>query len=220
MMPPWGAPSLPRGAGGAQPPPWPFAVLPHGRLPGERPEGPSAAEGAVGASLRRLKKSFVLDPPPAVAKIPPPIPPRIPDPSLRMGGFCPQGAAGGARAPPWVEGLLERGSGHRILNAKELFSRESRGGRWIRVPHPQQTPTRLHVGVPDETWEDGGGKWGGEKAKKKKANLGKTSPTDLAGVPRWHEKGWRWLGLSPREQMPAEASTPQLDAAAGQEVEG
>lgn len=52
-----------------------------------------------------------------------------------------------------------------------------------------------------------------------KSTFGKASPTDLMAS-HWHKEGWRWLRLSPWEQKPAEASTPQSDGATVQEVEG
>lgn len=58
-----------------------------------------------------------------------------------------------------------------------------------------------------------------ERGGESKSKFGKRSPTDLT-VSRWHKEGWRWLRLSPREQMPAEASTLQLGAVTVQEVEG
>lgn len=58
-----------------------------------------------------------------------------------------------------------------------------------------------------------------KRSAKSKSTFGKASPTDLMASCR-HKEGWRWLRLSPWEQKPAEASTPQSDGATVQEVEG
>lgn len=134
---------------------------------------------------------------PALPEIPPKFPPWMQDPSPCVVGFCPQRAAGGARA----EGLLESGCGHQALNATPTSSSAGRAGAGdgaecqVHAEGPtantHQVTPRAAPSAADETWET-------ERGGESKSKFGKTSPTDLTAS-RWHEEGWRWLGLRPWE---------------------